>query len=780
MNRFLFFVLLVICNITKSQNCSWIRDVAGQVPGSTESANNFVIDNSGNFVVVGAFNFSSDFDPTSGVNILASNSNTNTSYYGSGYLSKYDSLGNCLWAKRTIVDCISEAVAVDSLDNIYVGTSGDTLLKYSATGNLIWKKPLTGWEVHSIKYYKSGCFYLGLKGHWLNAGNIGVAKIDMNGNVIWLKQFVGFYGSGGQQRTHISVNQFGETAVFGVFYGTKDFDLGPSTYTLTSSGAGSQTDYFVLKLDANGNFMWVKSLIGDGFIVGEFNSAGDIYISGRTGVHVVDLDTSPNTSNFGDGVNCYSYLCKWNGSGDFIWAGLTGILAGCNPTNFLYNPMSIDMYDNIYTTSGKGDVDPGVGVYNVNGNSIGIIKFNNLNQFVWVKSWPAGGIPLPKAIHAKKNGEIISCGLTAGSIQLEDVSYNGYYSHIIPIDQYSDAYLFSIHPFNFEEATIKNNVCYNDAKGEITITSFGGTPPFNYYWSNGVTTNTNTITGLSSLATYSVLVKDSKGACFIVNNGLYVSGPFFPFTVNVNTTNENCVGAFNNGTATIDTVNSNGRQPYTFSWNTSPSQHSITATNLSQGVYNATVTDNNGCVATCTANISKTLSPAVFSYTTNNMTANFNIIGSGCNSFIWDFGNGNTSSINPSPIVTYLTPGTYGVCLLCNGMPTSCVQCLNITIPSNTSGAVGLIENQNQNDRINIYPNPGNGVFTINSEDLKFSNENYEIKLFDMFGRNLQVNSTYDLKNNTIKFNMLNPSAGFYYLYFKYLESIYVAKIIVQ
>ena len=65
------------------------------------------------------------------------------------------------------------------------------------------------------------------------------------------------------------IDNLGNVYTTGSFQGTVDFDPGTGTYELTSVG---ETDIFISKLDANGNFLWAKpistriSRIGHGFI----------------------------------------------------------------------------------------------------------------------------------------------------------------------------------------------------------------------------------------------------------------------------------------------------------------------------------------------------------------------------------------------------------------------------------------------------------------------------------------------------------------------------------
>jgi gliding motility-associated-like protein len=57
------------------------------------------------------------------------------------------------------------------------------------------------------------------------------------------------------------------------------------------------------------------------------------------------------------------------------------------------------------------------------------------------------------------------------------------------------------------------------------------------------------------------------------------------------------------GTATASATG--GNAPYSYSWNTNPPQNNATATNLAAGTYNVTVTDNNGCSASTSVQITE-------------------------------------------------------------------------------------------------------------------------------------------------------------------------------
>lgn len=124
-----------------------------------------------------------------------------------------------------------------------------------------------------------------------------------------------------------------------------------------------------------------------------------------------------------------------------------------------------------------------------------------------------------------------------------------------------------------------------------TATASGGTGSLTYSWSTTPSQATPTATGLGS-GTYTVTVTDANGCTAgtttIINN---LTGG----TASVTSTNASCFGS-SNGTATATMTG--GAAPFTYSWNTTPSQTTATASGLAAGTYSVTITDNVGCQAT--------------------------------------------------------------------------------------------------------------------------------------------------------------------------------------
>ena len=76
----------------------------------------------------------------------------------------------------------------------------------------------------------------------------------------WAKAFTStgtLYTSVG---TSIKFDAAGNSYTTGQFEGTVDFDPGPGVFNLTSPGSGGETDIYISKLDAAGNFLWAKQI----------------------------------------------------------------------------------------------------------------------------------------------------------------------------------------------------------------------------------------------------------------------------------------------------------------------------------------------------------------------------------------------------------------------------------------------------------------------------------------------------------------------------------------
>ncbi len=157
--------------------------------------------------------------------------------------------------------------------------------------------------------------------------------------------------------------------------------------------------------------------------------------------------------------------------------------------------------------------------------------------------------------------------------------------------------------------SVTNASCNTGANGSINITVAGGTPPYNYAWSNGSTVEDPT--GLAA-GTYSVLVTDN-GSCKATFN-TSVSEP----TAIVVATNTSVAPTCGNLDGSAASSASGGTSPYTYQWDAgAASQTTQTATGLPAGSYTVTVTDAKGCTNVGVISLSNSNAPNVTAVITN-------------------------------------------------------------------------------------------------------------------------------------------------------------------
>jgi gliding motility-associated-like protein len=134
--------------------------------------------------------------------------------------------------------------------------------------------------------------------------------------------------------------------------------------------------------------------------------------------------------------------------------------------------------------------------------------------------------------------------------------------------------------------------------GSATITESGGTGPYTYAWfpSGGTA---STASGLAP-GLYSATVTDSKGCSENINVVIATATP-----PNISISNKKDATCFGLSDGNATALATGGNAPYAYSWNTLPAQTNATATNLAAGNYTVTVTDNNGCSASTSVQITE-------------------------------------------------------------------------------------------------------------------------------------------------------------------------------
>lgn len=171
------------------------------------------------------------------------------------------------------------------------------------------------------------------------------------------------------------------------------------------------------------------------------------------------------------------------------------------------------------------------------------------------------------------------------------------------IDFPADVYTYVItdtndceNTFNFEithpepvEVTyeVSNVSCFDGVDGDVYVEVVGGTPNYDFLWSNGETTQN--IIG-QPLGTYQLTVTDQQNCVEEIDVQLVQPEPI---TMEFSTTEVSCIDQYD-GTASVFPIGGNGG--YSYQWNNG--QTSFTATGLESQSYFVTVTDILGCTGT--------------------------------------------------------------------------------------------------------------------------------------------------------------------------------------
>ncbi|WP_341900415.1 T9SS type A sorting domain-containing protein [Fluviicola taffensis] len=180
-----------------------------------------------------------------------------------------------------------------------------------------------------------------------------------------------------------------------------------------------------------------------------------------------------------------------------------------------------------------------------------------------------------------------SNGVT-GTPSISGLAAGQYMYYFVDTNQCSTTAAFSIDPLGVSiNETVTDVVCFSQANGGITISQTGLTTPVTYIWSSGHTGTA--VTGLLA-GTYTVYATDANNC--MISKAITVTQPdkiMFQAGVNVGPT----CGA-SDGEIEVWGLNG-GIPPYTTTWS-----NGVTGdinSNLAFGIYSATVTDANNCMA---------------------------------------------------------------------------------------------------------------------------------------------------------------------------------------
>ena len=292
--------------------------------------------------------------------------------------------------------------------------------------------------------------------------------------------------------------------------------------------------------------------------------------------------------------------------------------------------------------------------------------------------------------------------------------------------------------------------CFNGSDGLAYVNAVnGGTPPYHFEWSNGIT---DTVIQQVPSGTYVVHIVDTNGCT--LDESIFLNQPDPLETIlrhsNYNTYGISCNGA-NDGFIILDSL-FGGIPPYTYNWSSGGSLDSIG--NLLAGNYTLRISDLNGCMDSVLTVLTEPL-PIVAAININGDTLSTSCAYDSC-IFQWHYGTDTTSYI-PLPnsdvdTMIAMNEGYYYVEITdsngCNGVSNSIYfSILKASIDENHT-------------EIQVYPNPNNGSFTVEIKGESNISSPTSLRLYT--GMGVMVAEQLDSRENKFEFQLENSIPGIY------------------
>jgi hypothetical protein len=357
-------VFFTLCQICGAQYLAWANNVgAYAMSGGNIFAADLAVDELGSVISAGTFYDAYDLDPGTGVAVL-----TSPTFTASAYVQKLDPTGNFLWARS-----FGAAFQFMSVSNVIAIGTTDILVTGTFEGTVDFDP---GPGVDSRTATSRDLFML---------------KLNAAGEFLWVRTV------GGTDWMYVSAlspvnNGF---LVGGAYSGTVDFDPG--------TGANEQdavnADGYILRLDLDGEFVWVKTLpsIGNAQVFALRTRAGfgDIIVGGHFGGNT---DFNPGAGFFQLSslnqqppyypVDCF--VLRLTNAGEFLWAKSYGGENEDYVTDVVLTSQGEVVVNGTYNST--ADFDPGTDTTNLTAlfTDAYFLKLTAAGSFVWVRTIAGG------------------------------------------------------------------------------------------------------------------------------------------------------------------------------------------------------------------------------------------------------------------------------------------------------------------------------------------------------------------------------------------------------
>ncbi|MBI2259294.1 MAG: gliding motility-associated C-terminal domain-containing protein [Flavobacteriia bacterium] len=211
-----------------------------------------------------------------------------------------------------------------------------------------------------------------------------IAKVDPNGNYVWVKNGLNYYDDRG---LGICLDPQGNVYVTGTCWGGIEFG---SLYE--TNGSGFTDQIFLVKLDNDGNFIWLKNVGNDAGDDHGLNLAsdkeGNIYLTGFVSAWSFGC-SGPGVATFGGlsinlgACDSLAFIAKITNDGNWQWVRSFPGIVGEND-----NRIEVDTASNVYVVGGfMGTKTFGTTTLtSYGGQDIYVVKYDKDGNFIYAKS----------------------------------------------------------------------------------------------------------------------------------------------------------------------------------------------------------------------------------------------------------------------------------------------------------------------------------------------------------------------------------------------------------
>lgn len=480
-----------------------------------------------------------------------------------------------------------------------------------------------------------------------------ILKLDSSGNFVWAKVISDIRNTfdNGNYLSDMVVDGSGSIILTGGFDGVLDADPGMGTYNISTE----ESDVYILKLSSMGIFQWVKQ-IGNQTDYEEpkrldLDGSGNIYLSG---LFIEEVDFDPGPGVFLETPNDWapSFILKLNPNGEFIWVRQISFHDGYGSVT--HTPeLEVSEDGSWYATAlfeGCLDFDPGIGIDTAwaaaNGENYYISKWSSNGTLIWkFIASPAFYSPTIGSISICEDysnnvfwsipfvNSTMFCVINDSGLITSGFGFGASGFAFDGVDQHNNIYPYStiaqsldfdvtggiqtvtlsgtndvviakyntgnpacsVSPTGIAANVVDNTLCLGQ---DVVLTQLGGMLSVggNFKWytdSCGGTLIGNgpsTVVSPTDTTTYFLRTEDSCGVSNCLSITLYIDTPPSPPTISGN-------GLFCSG----DSIFLDAGPGFAgYVWSTGSLVQTTPIT--SNGQYNVTVTDANGCTSTSSIN----------------------------------------------------------------------------------------------------------------------------------------------------------------------------------